>query len=81
MRSGLRDILENALPWIVSLLSVFAFLVTITITPLAARAPQMDAAAASLSTVTDSTSLGLISEKLLLDIGKPSTTISGLLSA
>ena len=49
-----------------------------TITPLEARAPQMDAAAASLNIDMLSTSLGLI-ELNLPSIGKPSTTNNGSL--
>src|SRR5690554_1245907 len=54
-------------------------LVVMTITPLPARAPHIEAAAASFSTVMLSTSLGLM---LLISpsYGKLSTTISGLVS-
>ncbi|MNX68639.1 hypothetical protein D3C86_998310 [compost metagenome] len=74
-------ILVNAFTSTFNLLFPFNFLVVTTITPFAERAPQIDAAAASFNTVTDSTSFGLISEKSLLEIGKPSTTIKGFESA
>ena len=50
-----------------------------TITPLEARAPQMEAAAASFKIEIVSTSFGLIEENPV-EIGKPSTTINGSLS-
>src|SRR5882757_6624581 len=56
-------------------------LVVITMTPLAERAPQMEAAAASFNTVIDSTSLGLMLEKSLPIMGKPSTTTNGCCAA
>ena len=52
----------------------------ITITPLAALAPQIEAAAASCKMFIVSISVGLISSSLP-DIGNPSTTSKGLLPA
>ena len=60
------------------------FFVVITITPFAACAPQIDAAAASFNTVTLSTSSGLMvahgSTPSVAITGNPSTTIKGELS-
>ena len=58
----------------------FPFLVSITITPLAARAPQIEAAAASFKKVIDSTSFGF---KFFISksVGNPSTTNNGRLIA
>ena len=53
------------------------FFVSITITPLAARTPQIEAAAASFKKVIDSTSLGFIFF-ISISVGKPSTTSKGL---
>src|SRR5690606_20368377 len=52
------------------------FLVSITITPLPALAPQIEDAAASFSKVMDAISIGLIS-LISRSKGKPSTIING----